>query len=174
MTSLGTDNPCDPRIPEKWRIPAIFLVSVLALFLEMVMIRWIGTEVRIFAYLQNTILVVCFLGLGVGCFTSRQPVQLRRNLLMPLLVLLTLLAIPFTRDGLAKISVLLSVLNDLLIWNQGKSDGLFETVGYVSLGLALTLMLMILLWEMFVPLGRLLGRLLDDHPNTISGSPPTF
>lgn len=39
---------------------AIFLISVLGLFLEMLLIRWIGTEVRIFAYLQNTILVVVF------------------------------------------------------------------------------------------------------------------
>jgi len=42
---------------------------MLGLFLEMLLIRWIGTEVRIFAYLQNTILVACLLGLGLGCFT---------------------------------------------------------------------------------------------------------
>ena len=52
---------------------AIFLVSVLGLFLEMLLIRWVGTEIRIFAYLQNTVLVVCFLGLACGCFTCRQP-----------------------------------------------------------------------------------------------------
>ena len=53
------------------------LVSVLALFLEMLLIRWIGTEIRIFAYLQNTVLVVCFLGLGMGCFTCRRSIALR-------------------------------------------------------------------------------------------------
>ena len=26
---------------------------------------------------------------------------------------------------------------------------------------------MILLWDIFVPLGRMMGRLLDDHPRTI-------
>ena len=50
----------------------LFLVSVLALFLELLFIRWIGTEIRIFAYLQNTVLVVCFLGLGMGCWTCRR------------------------------------------------------------------------------------------------------
>ena len=45
----------------------LFLVSVLGLFLELMLIRWIGTEIRIFAYLQNTVLVVCFMGLGLGC-----------------------------------------------------------------------------------------------------------
>ena len=68
---------------------AIFLASVLGLFLEMLLICWIGTEVRIFAYLQNTVLVVCFLGLGLGLFTSRQPYTLRQMLVrLALLVLL--------------------------------------------------------------------------------------
>ena len=31
----------------------LFLVSVLILFLELVLIRWMGTEIRIFAYLGN-------------------------------------------------------------------------------------------------------------------------
>jgi len=80
---------------------AIFLISVLGLFLEMLLIRWIGTEVRIFAYLQNTILVVCFLGLGLGCFTSRQPISLRATL-TPLAFLVLLLAIPVDQRGIGK------------------------------------------------------------------------
>ena len=36
---------------------AIFLISVLGLFLEMVFIRRISTESRIFAYLQHIVLV---------------------------------------------------------------------------------------------------------------------
>ena len=34
---------------------SLFLISALGLFLEMMLIRWIGTEIRIFAYLQNTV-----------------------------------------------------------------------------------------------------------------------
>jgi hypothetical protein len=48
------------------RTLGLFLISVLALFLELLLIRWIATEVNIFAYLQNTVLMVCFLGLGMG------------------------------------------------------------------------------------------------------------
>ena len=54
---------------------ALFLISVLGLFLELLLIRWISTEIRIFAYLQNTVLVVCFLGLGMGCWDSRRAVR---------------------------------------------------------------------------------------------------
>lgn len=145
---------------------AIFFVSVLGLFLEMMLIRWIGTEVRIFAYLQNTVLVVCFLGLGMGCFTCRKPVRIRRMLIA--LVLLTgILAVPLTRSLAASISDRLGVLGDLVIWHQAISRSPLTTVIQVASGLILTFGLMILLWEMFVPLGRLLGRLMDDHPRTI-------
>lgn len=145
---------------------AIFLISVLGLFLEMLLIRWIGTEIRIFAYLQNTVLVVCFLGLGLGCFTSRKPVILR-DMLVPLFILVLLLAIPLTKTGLGKISEMLSVLGDLVIWNSVMTTSLWQTVAYIIVGLAMTYLLMALLLDIFVPIGRLLGRLMDEHPRTI-------
>lgn len=148
------------------RVVSIFLISVLGLFLELMLIRWIGTEVRIFAYLQNTVLMVCFLGLGMGCFTSHKPVTVR-NILLPLLVLTLLLAIPLTQAGLANITNLLSVLDDLLIWEHANNDGWLTTIQRVSTGLLLTLGLMVLIWETFVPIGRLLGRLLDEPKHVI-------
>jgi len=51
----------------------IFFVSALILYLELVLIRWIGTEIRVFAYLGNLILVVCFFGVGLGCSLSERP-----------------------------------------------------------------------------------------------------
>src|SRR5271165_3787707 len=98
-------------------LTTLFLISVLGLFLELLLIRWIGTEVRVFAYLQNTILVVCFLGLGLGCLSCRQPFVLR-DILLPLVALVVLLAIPATRRLLGDISERLSVLKDFVIWEQ--------------------------------------------------------
>ena len=145
----------------------LFLVSVLTLFLEMLLIRWISTEIRIFAYLQNTVLVVCFLGLGMGCFTCRKPIHIRQDLLVPLLFLSALLAVPFTRRGLGNVSELLSVLSDLLIWDRRVASDRWQAVLMIGLGLGVTFGIMRLLWRMFVPLGRLLGRLLDDHPRVV-------
>ena len=48
----------------------VFLVSFAALYLELLLIRWIGTEVRVFAYFQNLALIACFLGFGLGCYQS--------------------------------------------------------------------------------------------------------
>jgi len=148
------------------RTLGLFLISVLALFLELLLIRWITTEVNIFAYLQNTVLVVCFLGLGMGCMTCRQPIVLR-NLLIPLLGLVLLLSIPYTSAFLAKISLMLSVLDDFVVWNQLIMDSSRKTILPVFSGLVGTFGLMFLIWGIFVPAGRILGRLMDDHPNTI-------
>ncbi len=46
----------------------LFLISFLALFVELAIIRWLSTEVRIFAYFKNLPLMAAFLGFGVGCF----------------------------------------------------------------------------------------------------------
>src|SRR5262249_1704617 len=42
------------------------LISFAALFLELVIIRWLSSEVRIFAYFKNLPLFAAFLGLGAG------------------------------------------------------------------------------------------------------------
>lgn len=144
---------------------SLFLISALGLFLELLLIRWISTEIRIFAYLQNTVLVVCFLGLGMGCWDSRRPFALW-DVLYPLGILVALLAIPPTRSALSEISTLLGGFQDFLIWVPTVSDG-WRQYGGPVFGLALTAALMLLLWETFVPFGRLLGRLMDDHPDVI-------
>jgi spermidine synthase len=144
----------------------IFLISAVGLLLEMMLIRWIGTEIRIFAYLQNTVLIVCFLGLGMGCFTCRKPIQFTRSLIA-LLALTIMLSIPLLRGIAGRITEFLSSLGDLVIWAQAVSDSPLTTVGNVTLGLIMTFYVMVMLWEVFVPLGRILGRAMDDHPRTI-------
>lgn len=159
------DAPDDFAIPGNttW---AIFLISALGLFLEMLLIRWIGTEIRIFAYLQNTVLVVCFLGLGIGMFTSRQPILLRQ-MLMPLALLVFLMAFPYSRRLLGNISEWLSVMEDMVIWYNWIETSPARTLLSVAKGLSLTFVVMAILLDIFVPIGRLLGRLMDQHPQTI-------
>jgi hypothetical protein len=166
MNPLNHPVPADgsPSFAPATRTGALFLVSVLGLFLELLLIRWVGTEIRIFAYLQNTVLVVCFLGLGMGCWTCRRPVK-ARDVLRPLAALVLLLAVPLTRRWLGMISERLSVIH--LIWRPAVATGPWQAALDVALGLALTGGLMLLLWQTFVPVGRLMGRLLDEHPRTI-------
>lgn len=159
---ITTDSYLSPN-KRTW---AIFLISVLGLFLEMLLIRWIGTEIRIFAYLQNTVLIACFLGLGLGCFTCRKPILLHQTL-VPLAMLLLFLAIPITHQVFGLTSELLSVLGDFVIWQEAAMPNPVTTILSVTMGLILTTILMLLIVDIFVPIGRILGRTMDDHPNTI-------
>jgi Spermine/spermidine synthase domain len=158
-------TPVAAKSPTAQLTRSLFVISVLGLFLELLLIRWVTTEIRIFAYLQNTVLVVCFLGLGMGCWASRKPFALR-DVLSPLLVLGALLAIPVTRVVLGRISDMLSDFTNLLIWETGSSTD-WERKLAGPIGLGLTLVLMVLIWDIFVPIGRLLGQLLDEHPRPI-------
>ena len=102
----------------------------------------------------------------MGCLSSREPV-ITRNLLIPLLLLVSLMAIPITRRALQIISLLLASTGDLLVWSVPAVNTSVETIFLVTAGLACTLGLMFLIWQSFVPIGRILGRLMDDHPNPI-------
>jgi hypothetical protein len=44
----------------------LFVISAMALYTEVVLIRWMSAEIRMFAYLKNFTLFACFLGLGLG------------------------------------------------------------------------------------------------------------
>ena len=51
----------------------LFAVSFLVLFLELFLIRHLGTEIRVLAYFQNSVLIACFIGLGLGFRYARKP-----------------------------------------------------------------------------------------------------
>jgi len=102
----------------------------------------------------------------MGCFSCRKPIALRQ-MLLPLCILMALMAVPQTRRCIANISQMLSVLGDFLIWSETITANPFQTVMNLVFGLVLTYILMHLIWSMFIPIGRILGRLMDDHPRTI-------
>ncbi len=55
------------KIPLKWQM---FILSFTALFLELMVIRWVPSVVRLVAYYANLMLLSSFLGLGVGAIAS--------------------------------------------------------------------------------------------------------
>src|SRR2546425_6065786 len=62
---------------ERGQYLRLFLTSFAALYVEIMLIRWVGTEFRLFAYFQNLTLIAWFLGFGYGCFrATKRPVQL--------------------------------------------------------------------------------------------------
>ena len=47
------------------------LVSILGLFLELMMIRWISSEIRVFTYFKNFVLIACFGAVWMSMFQLR-------------------------------------------------------------------------------------------------------
>ncbi len=56
----------------KWRM---FLLSFSGLFLELMIIRWVPSVVRLVAYYANLMLLSSFLGLGIGAILSHRRVR---------------------------------------------------------------------------------------------------
>ena len=142
----------------------VFFVSALILYLELVLIRWIGTEIRIFAYLGNLILVVCFFGVGLGCCWSQQPVSLgKMGLNFVLLTVLVANPLHWERLDFKIVTYLLSGFEDAPIWQEMTGvKGVSFAAGVIIIGIVLYLLMFT-----FVPLGQILGRTMQRAPHVI-------
>ena len=58
------------------------VLSGVALFVELALIRYVGSEVKIFAYFKNLVLIACFLGFGLGFFRARAAARLGPSLIV--------------------------------------------------------------------------------------------
>jgi spermidine synthase len=150
-----------------WRL---LLISSAALYLEIVLIRWLGTEVKIFAFFQNLSLIVCFLGFGVGCFSSK-----KRGSLLPSLIattaLVVLVSLPFHKwhNLLRLISSILSYAPDAALWGQ-IVDRFPQSLYYPVLIVCLIVVgvFLMLLSVAMISLGRWVGYYLETAPNTVT------
>ncbi len=146
----------------------IFLLSAEILFLEMLLIRWIGTEVRVFAYLQNGVLVAAFLGLGLGARQARDAIRV-----LPASLALILLALfirdPFEWDLGEALTHGLTAFQDSVIWAAGSWRDLAQAVrsAFVAFAAGATMAMLGAIVMVFRPLGQWLGRWMDDEPRPI-------
>lgn len=128
----------------------------------------LGTEIRIFAYLGNLVLLAIFVGSGLGMYFKKPlPISASAVLFFLTTILTTvkyILRTPrFDVKLFSGISELLSPLSESYIWQTLNT---FSKTGAV-LGLLLTGAILVLLAISFMPLGNLLGRLLDKHPRPL-------
>jgi hypothetical protein len=71
LTSRRPDSPARQAM-------MLFLASCLALYFELVVIRYLSTEIRVFAYLKNLALIASFFGIGLGMILGESPKTLKR------------------------------------------------------------------------------------------------
>ncbi len=145
----------------------LFFLSIFILFLELLLIRWVGTEVSIFAYLQNAILICCFLGLGMGCIAQPKHFPLSKSFQI-LAVFTLLLCIPPLRELMLKIAQMLAVFHDFVVWNQVVIESPLDQLAVCCTGIMATFILAALIWKMMVPLGAYLAALINETTSPLT------
>ena len=146
----------------------LVLSSVLGLYLELLLIRWISSEIRIFAYFKNFVLIACFLGFGLGCYLAKRAISIL-TLCVPVVFFTAAIALPLAslRRIIDALPQLLGASSEVFIW--GAAENLSGTA-WVGLLMAavIALPLFILIAITFIPVGQLVGRYLEAAPNGIT------
>jgi spermidine synthase len=161
------DKPAASLIPapENWNWWQLALASFLTLFAELALIRWLGTEVRIFAYVKNLALLVAFLGFGLGCALSRYPVRWSAAI-TSLLGLVMVVRYPWHAGGaLEMLSQAMGAAQDIAIW---ATDTTRNWPQFLRASV-LTGILLLLIAYIFVPLGQIVGRQLELAARPLQG-----
>jgi hypothetical protein len=125
----------------------LFCLSFLALFLELMVIRWAPAAARLVAYYANLMLVSSFLGLGIGAIIGRR----RKPLLgwLPILLLISVGALILARYVTLPSTTSESRFYASLprLWNYASLIFIFLTNATV-----------------FIPLGQRIGSLFEALP----------
>jgi spermidine synthase len=147
----------------------LFLVSFAALYLEILLIRWIGTEIRVFAYFQNLALIACFLGFGLGCYRStRKKSYLFEVAALGTLVILAELPFERWKTLLEILSSALSLSTDAQLWSALiPRSHTYAIVAFLSAIVLVTCLLLLIIATM-LPVGQWVGSYLNAAKNPIT------
>ena len=150
---------------QNWQL--IFVSSII-LFLELLVIRLIGTEIRIFAYFSNLVLLATFIGLGFGMIINKKlPVAISAVALFFIVVASSINYIVrwpnLEFKFFSGVTELLAPLSESYIW---LTTNTYSKTGII-IGFFLLIILFIDIVLIFMPLGQILGSLLGKHKKPI-------
>jgi SAM-dependent methyltransferase len=153
-------NESDDHLPLRQRGARLVLVSVLGLFFELAMIRLLGDEIKVFAFLKNVVLIGAFLGFGLGFFLARQRVGLV-PLFLPGAALLIVTVTLGGFSGLLTRTILPGgdemVLLGLTIKTLNFIPVLLQILTWIPY-YAITLLYFLFIVLVFIPLGQYTGK----------------
>jgi spermidine synthase len=139
------------------------LWSLLSLFLELLVIRWISSEIRIFAYFKNFVLIGCFLGFGLGCYLSRRCINLLL-LIVPLLALTSVVELPWEglRFVMSSLPDFVGASSEVHLWGVPSLPLDAASLLLFAGAVAVIVPIFFLISFLFVPLGQLVGWYLEN------------
>jgi hypothetical protein len=157
----------------------LFLASALGLFVELVFIRWVASELRFFSFYKNIALIAAYLGMGLGfvIYSKERGLRSLFRIYLPLMILIVGIVL-----GLGR-----TLLSDILLSNRFNAQeyfwsGSIEELSSQIMALrqialhGLLLGMFLLLALVFVPLGELVAakfvafRPLEGYSINVIGS----
>jgi SAM-dependent methyltransferase len=150
-----------------WRL---FLVSTFSLFFELLVIRWISSELTIFAYFKNFVLIACFLGFGLGCYMCRRSINFLW-MLLPLLAIVLMVKAPWEglRHFLQAFPSFLGALSETPFWGVTTEQFTLASLARLAAAVSVVIYMFALIAFVFVPVGQLVGWFLEEAPQGILG-----
>jgi len=128
------------------------LISFLTLYIELVVIRWLSSEVLIFAYFKNFPLLAAFFGTGIGCILASKSRNYFR--FTPLLLLSVVALITLARWGGYTHITFVDPFENYLLGEFNFDHPFIQTVK----GMGAVLAIFCLVAALFVSLGDKLGQ----------------
>src|SRR6266700_3671917 len=141
----------------------LFLASYLALYFELVIIRSLSTEIRIFAYLKNLPLIASFFGIGIGMVLGAPPRLLQR--VFPALAFFLFFPIVFA--GPLHLTHISFPNADYQVYGVGWDKTLPMFAAMLQF-LGITLGFLCMIVAFFTVLGGMVGERLAHHPPLVS------
>ena len=153
----------------RFSFSALAIISLASLFLELMLVRWIASEIRVFAYFKSLPLIACFLGFGLGCYLTRRKICLL-HALAPLLAMIVIVELPWAslRHLVVNLSGFIGWFSDVHLWGRAYFEGNFLW-GLLSATIAVVVVIALfgLIAITFVPFGQLVGLYLERSPKGI-------
>ncbi len=146
------------------------VVSLFGLFLELLMIRWVSSEITIFAYFKNFVLVACYLGFGLGCYLSKRRINLLA-LCVPLIALALLCELPSVslHDTVRQLADVIGAISQVDYWGVPSMPLNLQTLGGAYTGSLFVVFVFGVVALVFIPIGQLVGWLLENATDGIFG-----
>jgi SAM-dependent methyltransferase len=146
------------------------LISLFGLFFELLMIRWISSEITIFAYFKNFVLIACYLGFGLGCYLSRRPINLMA-LCVPLIALGLLCEFPSAglRDTVRQLTGSIGAISQVDYWGVPGLPLNIQNLGGAFSGSLFVVCVFGVIALLFIPVGQLVGWFLEHASDGIFG-----
>ena len=144
---------CEFDLNTKLNALQLFFISFLVLYFELLIIRWLSTEIRYFAYFKNFPLISAFIGLGIGCAVAKKKYYLFPY--FPFLIGIFSLMTLYVGHNISDLFVNIS-FGENAIWTIMKPQHMFQIFRFYAYFLFLFFFNMF----NFICLGQLMGRLM--------------